>query len=277
MNVAFARFRRQMARLTGVVVDGARERCVESRLRPLMRAHGLNDFFDLTRLMEHPMNTTIVADVIDAMTTNETSFFRDRAPFDEFRNNFLPRLMAARDHEHRLRIWCAACSTGQEAYSLAMALDQEARALRGWTVDILATDVSRAAIQAARAGVYSQFEVQRGLSTTDLLRYFTRQDESWRVNEHIRARIVFREFNLMSDFAALGKFDVVFCRNVLLYFDPETKRSVLSRIGSVLESDGYLFLGATENLGDAASGFSKASSDGVWSPRERERVALRLA
>ncbi len=166
MSLAYARFRRQMAALTGIALGADRQYLAESRLAPVLRAHNVSDLLELTRVIEGRENETLVQEVIDAMTTNETSFFRDRAPFDEFRERVLPELMAARAHERRLRIWCAAASTGQEVYSLAMTLDHEARALRGWTVEILGTDISSAAIEVARKGVYSQFEVQRGLSTS---------------------------------------------------------------------------------------------------------------
>ena len=188
----------------------------------------------------------------------------------------MPELLSSHAHDRRLRFWCAACSTGQEAYSLAMTLDQDGRALRGWSVEILATDLSEAAIQSARTGTYSQFEVQRGLSTGQLLRYFHRQDETWRVNEHLRARINFRDFNLLEDFSDLGKFDVIFCRNVLMYFDPELKRAMLARLNQALNDGGYLFLGASESANEANALFTQVSPDGLWRARRRA-PQLRLA
>ena len=148
--------------------------------------------------------------------------------------------------------------------------------MRGWSLEILATDLSSTAIESARTGTYSQFEVQRGLSTGQLLRYFHRQEETWRVNEHLRARINFRDFNLLEDFSDLGRFDVIFCRNVLMYFDPEVRRGVLARLSDALDDDGYLFLGASESVTEANAFFSQASADGLWRPRRRA-PNLRLA
>jgi chemotaxis protein methyltransferase CheR len=277
MSLAYARFRRQMAALTGIALGADRQYLAESRLAPVLRAHNVSDLLELTRVIEGRENETLVQEVIDAMTTNETSFFRDRAPFDEFRERVLPELMAARAHERRLRIWCAAASTGQEVYSLAMTLDHEARALRGWTVEILGTDISSAAIEVARKGVYSQFEVQRGLSTSHLLRYFHRHEENWRVNEHLRAKVAFGEFNLLSDPSGLGAFDAIFCRNVLMYFDQDVKRDVLSRLSGLLAPDGFLFVGSAETVGAAAPMFVPGSDDSIWRLRARPRPKLALA
>ena len=276
MNVAFARFRRQLAALTGIVLGPDQQYLAESRLAPVMRVHGVADLAELTWMIERRENDALVREAMDAMTTNETSFFRDHAPFDEFRERILPELIAARARERRLRIWCAACSTGQEAYSIAMTLDHAARALRGWNVEILATDLSYSTIVAARKGVYSQFEIQRGLSTSRMLRYFHRHEEHWRVNEHLRASIGFREFNLLDDFDGLGKFDVVFCRNALLYFEPEAKLDVLSRLAKSIADDGYLFLGSAESAGEAGGVFASGGG-GVFRQRVRVRPQLRLA
>lgn len=277
MNVAFARFRRQLAALTGIVLGPDKQYLAESRLAPVMRAHGVADIAELTWAIERRGNDALIREAMDAMTTNETSFFRDRAPFDEFREQILPELIAARANERRIRIWCAACSTGQEAYSIAMTLEHEARALRGWNVEILATDLSHSAIVAARRGVYSQFEIQRGLSTSQMLRYFHRHEEHWRVNEHLRARIGFRQFNLLDDLDVLGKFDIVLCRNVLLYFAPDAKSEALSRLCGVLASDGWLVLGAAETMGESNRLFAPALGDGVWRPRAVGRPRLQLA
>jgi hypothetical protein len=187
-SYVFARFRRQWAALTGADIGADKRRVVERRLGPVMRAHDVSDLFELTLLIERNGNEALIEEAIDAMTASETSFFRDRAPFEAFRARILPELMAARGRERRLRIWCAAVSTGREAYSLAMMLDEAARELRGWSLEILGTDISGAAIETARKGIYTHFEVQQGLSTTHLLRYFHREEENWRVNEHLRAR-----------------------------------------------------------------------------------------
>jgi len=277
MTAAFSRFRRALASLTGIALSADKQYLAESRLGPVMRAHGVEDFAQFARMFENRDTDALVRDAMDAMTTNETFFFRDRAPFDEFRERVVPALVGARAREKRLRIWCAACSTGQEAYSLAMTLDSDSRALRGWSVEILGTDLSRAAIETARRGVFSQFEVQRGLPTSYLLRYFHRHDGDWRVNEHLRARVAFREFNLMSDFRDLGRFDVVFCRNVLLYFEPETQRNMLARLAEAMQDDGYLFLGASETAADASPCFTPGTSDGLWRRSAAARPRLLTA
>lgn len=277
MTLVYARFRRQLEALTGIALRVDQQYLAESRLSPVMRAHGLSHLSELVDAFERRDNPSLMQDVIDAMTTNETLFFRDRTPFENFRSHILPNLMALRAGGRRLRFWCAACSTGQEAYSLAMTLDQEARALRGWSLEILATDLSTAAVEAARDGRYSQFEVQRGLPTSHLLRYFHRDEESWRVNDHLRARIEFRGFNLLSDYGPLGAFDVIFCRNVLMYFDPETKRSVLARLNRALTPGGYLMLGASEGASEAGGAFTPVTADGVWQARQGVQPHLMLA
>ncbi len=277
MNLVFARFRRRLAELTGISLGADKQYLAESRLAPVMRAHGIESFARLVEAMERRENPLFTRDVIDAMTTNETLFFRDRTPFETFRSKVLPELIASHAQERRLRFWCAACSTGQEAYSLAMTLDQDALALRGWSLEIVATDLSTAAIEAARNGSYSQFEVQRGLSTSQLLRYFHRRDESWRVNEHLRARIDFRDFNLLSDYTELGTFDVIFCRNVLMYFDADNKQAVLARLANALNEGGYLLVGASETTSEPNAYFSKVSDNGLWRARRRAPPQLRLA
>jgi chemotaxis protein methyltransferase CheR len=276
MCFAFARFRRQLAALTGIAIGADKQRFVERRLYPVLRANNVADLFELTQLIDRPGNEALIEEAIDAMMTNETSFFRDRAPFEAFRVRILPELMAARERQRRLRIWCAAVSTGQEAYSMAMALDEAARELRGWSLEILGTDISGAAIETARKGVYSHFEVQRGLSTTHLLRYFHREEENWRVNEHLRARVAFGQFNLLSNGADLGAFDVILCRNALVNFGPEAKRSVLERLAGLLAEDGYLFLGDAETVDEAASCFAPTPNRSVWRRRGRPRPKLAL-
>ena len=197
MSLGFARFRRQLSAITGIALDADKEFLVERRLAPVMRAHGLKDLKDLAEAMERRENFALMREAIDAMTANETLFFRDRTPFEALRERILPDLMAANALSRRLRFWCAACSTGQEAYSLAMTLDQEARALRGWTIEILATDLSATAIETAREGDTASSRSSADSRPASLLRYFHREDESWRINEHLRAPIVFRDFNLL--------------------------------------------------------------------------------
>ena len=182
------------------------------------------------------------------MTTNESFFFRDKIPFEHFRDTIMPALLAARAREKRIRIWCAACATGQEPYSLAMTLKGFGAALAGWKVEILATDISNEVLAKAKAGVYNQFEVQRGLPIQSLVKFFSQVGEAWQIAPEIRGMVLFRPLNLLNDFSSLGSFDLVFCRNVLIYFDQDTKISVLNRIARQMPSDGYLVLGAAETV-----------------------------
>ena len=186
--------------------------------------------------------------VVEAMTTNETFFFRDRAPFDLFRDVLLPEAMARRAAQRRLRIWCAAASTGQEPYSLAMMLHEAAPRLAGWTVDLVATDLSTEVLEKARAGLYSHFEVQRGLPVQLLIKHFEPVGEQWRIAAPLRQMVDFRPLNLLQPFDGLGSFDIVYCRNVLIYFDAATKGDVLARISASLSPDGAVLLGAAETV-----------------------------
>jgi chemotaxis protein methyltransferase CheR len=181
------------------------------------------------------------------MTTNETFFFRDKIPFDHLRETVLPELMRARANRRSLRIWCAASSTGQEPYSIAMCL-KEFAALAGWRVEIVATDLSQAVLEKSRAGIFSQFEVQRGLPIQMLVKHFTQIGELWQLNADIRAMVAHRQLNLLQDFSHLGTFDVIFCRNVLIYFDQDTKVGIFDRLARMIEPDGVLALGAAESV-----------------------------
>jgi chemotaxis protein methyltransferase CheR len=248
MTSDFDALRQLLSRTSGLFLDSDKAYLVESRLQPLIERARLRDLGALVGELFAGKNPELERDVVEAMTTNETFFFRDRVPFDNFRKFILPALLEARKNVRQIRIWCAACSTGQEPYSLAMLLDEEAHRLSGWSVDILATDISRAVIAAAREGVYTQFEMQRGLPISQLLRYFRQENDRWHINEHLRSRVRFEEFNLLSDYRDLGRFDVIFCRNVLIYFDVPTKQDVLNRMAKILMPDGYLMLGAAETV-----------------------------
>src|SRR4051794_6752064 len=182
------------------------------------------------------------------MTTNETFFFRDKLPFDHLRDTIIPDLVKARAGKRSLRIWCAASSTGQEPYSIAMCLKEMSAALSGWRIEIIATDLAPSVLEKSRAGIYSQFEVQRGLPIQLLVKHFKQTGELWQLNPDIRAMTQFKQLNLLQDFSHLGTFDVVFCRNVLIYFDQDTKIDVFKRLAKVMEPDGFLALGAAETV-----------------------------
>jgi chemotaxis protein methyltransferase CheR len=182
------------------------------------------------------------------MTINESFFFRDKIPFDRFKDTILPALLQSRAATRRMRIWCAACSTGQEPYSLAMILRSMREQLVGWNIEILATDISRDVLERAKAGIYTQFEVQRGLPIQMLMQFFQQVGEQWRIAEEVRRMVQFRQLNLIERFSMLGTFDAVFCRNVLIYFDHKTKTDILARIAQQLTPEGYLVLGAAETV-----------------------------
>jgi chemotaxis protein methyltransferase CheR len=184
--------------------------------------------------------------VAQSIVVLESYFFRDKSPFQYFTQTMLPRLMERRAASRRIRIWCAASSTGQEAYSLAMLVSEQGHKLEGWNVEILATDFSEEALRKARKGLYSQFEVQRGLPVSKLVRFFHKSGTGWQVKPELQGRVNFREHNLLNDCQDLGRFDIIFCRNVLIYFDEQLKTAVLSRLVPQLAMDGYLVLGAAE-------------------------------
>jgi len=232
---------------SGLDLSSDKQYLVESRLIPLARRAGLPGITELVQKIKGGTDP-LTAEVVEAMTTNETFFFRDKIPFDHLREAVIPELLKARASRRSLRIWCAASSTGQEPYSIAMCLKEIGPALAGWRVEILATDLSQAVLEKSRAGVFSQFEVQRGLPIQMLVKYFSQVGELWQLNADIRAMIQHRQLNLLQDFSHLGTFDVIFCRNVLIYFDQDAKIGIFERLAKVLEPDGVLALGAAESV-----------------------------
>ena len=264
---------------SGLVLSADKQYLVESRLLPVARKAALVSLSDLVRRLKEPNTQALAVEVVEAMMTNESFFFRDKLPFEHFRETIIPSLIAARASQRRIRLWCAAASTGQEPYSLAMCLKEMARQLAGWRIDILATDISNEVLEKAKAGVYSQFEVQRGLPIQMLIKYFTQVGETWQIAPEIRAMVQFRPFNLLNDFAGLGMFDIVFCRNVLIYFDQPTKVGVLDRIARTVERDGYLVLGAAETVVGLTDSFKPVPERrGLYSPNTGVRAAApRLA
>lgn len=233
---------------SGLVISEDKRYLVDSRLGPVARKAGIGTLGELVTRLMRGTDAALAQTVIEAMTTNESFFFRDGTPFTQFTDVILPQLTPARAARKRLRIWCAACSTGQEPYSLAMLLDERAAQFPGWTFEIVATDLSSEVLERAKAGLFTQFEVQRGLPIKLLLKHFTQEGDQWRIAKKLRDAVQFRTLNLLRDFGPLGTFDVVFCRNVLIYFDEATKSEVLRRIGKQTASDGYLLLGAAETV-----------------------------
>jgi len=233
---------------SGLALSEDKHYLLESRLMPVARKLGMAGLDDLIRAIRMERKEALLRDVTEAMTTNESYFFRDNQPFDQFRELTMPTLLEARRAARRIRIWSAACSTGQEPYSLAMILKDMAAKLAGWRVEIVATDLSNETLEKARVGLYSQFEVQRGLPIQYLMKNFQQIDEMWQIDPSIRAMVTFKQFNLLDSYAVLGAFDVIFCRNVLIYFENETKRQVLDKMARCMPDDGVLCLGGAETV-----------------------------
>ena len=242
-------------RRAAIVLEPGKEYLVEARLLPLARKVGADGVAGLVGLLQRaPESGPLHAQVVDALTTNETSWFRDRHPFDAITDHVLPEVVARSRPDRVLRVWSAASSTGQEAYSLVMAVTDRLAAHPGWRLDVLGTDLSAEVLEQAKAGVYSQLEVNRGLPAPMLVRHFERHGAAWRLKDPLRRDVTFRPMNLAVPFPVMPPMDVVLLRNVLIYFDVETKRKVLAQVRRVLAPGGYLFLGAAEttlNLDDA--------------------------
>ena len=246
--LAFETLASMLKSKSGLVIGTDKTYLLETRLAGLIKREKLTDLNGLADRLRRAGSDTLAREVVEAMTTNESFFFRDDKPFLHFRSQALPRLIAARPPGSTLRIWSAASSSGQEAYSLAMIVAESTAALAGRKVEIVGTDIARDQLNRAREGVYSQFEVQRGLPVQMLMRYFKKDESSWRIAEAIRSMVQFREYNLLSDLRALGRFDVVFCRNVLIYFDQPTKGRVLDAVAAQMPPDGMLYLGGAETV-----------------------------
>ncbi len=229
-----------------IVLEPGKEYLVESRLAALAQAECKGTISDLVSRLQGDRTGQLAIKVVDAMTTNETLFFRDGHPFDGLRNVVLPELLAKRSKERALTVWCGASSSGQEPYSLAMVLSEVLAQHPAFTVTLLASDVNECMLSRTREGRYSQLEVNRGLPIAMLLRHFDRDGAHWRVRPDLRAMVQTRQVNLAAPLPRLGSFDLVFLRNVLIYFDPDVKRAVLQEVKKLLKPDGYLFLGGAE-------------------------------
>lgn len=233
---------------SGLVVTPEKSYLLESRLTPIARRHEISGVEALIAHIRLKKDPALITEVIEAMTTNESFFFRDIKPFDLFRDHVLPHLLETRAVRKSFRIWCAAASSGQEPYSIIMTLLEQRAKLAGWKYELVGTDISRDILAKAEKGVYSQFEVQRGMPITLLVKYFNQVGETWQIKPEVQEYVKFKFFNLLEDPTMLGKFDVVFCRNVLIYFDQKTKGEVLARIAKLMPPDGMLFLGGAETV-----------------------------
>ncbi len=246
MNTAdFELLRELLKRKSGLIVTPDKAYLLESRLNPVAKKWNFNDIAALVLSLRGMPDPKLIEDVIEAMTTNETSFFRDMRPFERFERTILPHLLKER-RTKRIRIWCAAASSGQEPYTLAMLLNEQGLYANGWNIEIVGTDIDKSVLARASEGIYTQFEVQRGLPIQYLMKYFTQVGDKWQINEDIRKKIRYSQLNLLDPFAQVGQFDVIFCRNVLIYFDQETKGDILDRMSKQLAPDGFLVLGGAE-------------------------------
>jgi chemotaxis protein methyltransferase CheR len=246
--------RRLLAEQSAIALEAGKQYLVESRLMPIVKKRGLGNIAELVRVLRDRPPAELVGQIVEAMVTTETSFFRDTFPFETLRKSVLPDLMVHRAAERQLNVWFAASSTGQEPYSFAILLKEHFPLLLNWKLTLLATDISRDVLTRAREGIYSQLEVNRGMPAPLLVKYFKQQGTNWKINDDIRAMVDFRELNLIKSWPALPRLDIVFIRNVMIYFDVETKKSILGRIARLLRPDGYLLLGGAEttfNLDDS--------------------------
>ena len=264
--------RRLLKERSGIDLSADKQYLVESRLVPLARKASLPGIPELVEKMRGGASA-LTAEVVEAMTTNETFFFRDKIPFDHLKEAVLPALVQARAARRALRIWCAASSTGQEPYSIAMCLKEAGHLLAGWRTEIVATDLSLGVLEKSKAGVFSQFEVQRGLPIQLLVKYFTQDGEFWQLDAEIRGMVQHRQLNLLQDFSHLGMFDIIFCRNVLIYFDQPTKANIFERLARMLEPDGVMALGAAETVVGITNAFKPyPERRGLYRPNVAQTV-----
>ncbi len=235
---------------SGLVLSEDKGYLVESRLMPVARKRGINGLEELVATVRGGKDESLRVDVVEAMTTNESFFFRDNKPFESLRDVVLPRIAEARKTAgaRKIRIWSSACSSGQEAYTIGMILKDNPTLLRGLDVEIVGTDISSEIIAKAKAGIYTQFEAQRGLPIQSLVAHFDQVGEHWKIKESIREMVTFHQANLLRDLSLFGRFDIVFCRNVLIYFDAADKAEVLHKIGGMMPADGILYLGGAESV-----------------------------
>ncbi len=249
MNSAdFDYLRTILKKESGLVLTDDKQYLIESRLLPVAKKLKFESIEKLVAELRRTNGNLLKNHIVEAMTINESFFFRDKTPFDNFEKVMLPSLFESKRAQKQIRIWSAAASTGQEAYSLSMILEEHAEKLKGWTVQIIGTDLCSNALEKAKAGLYSQFEVQRGMPVKYLMKHFSQVGSMWQISSEIRSTVQFRHFNLLNSFNTLGHFDIIFCRNVLIYFDRDMKKDILSRMEKQAHSNAFLILGASETL-----------------------------
>ena len=231
---------------TGLVLAKDKIYLVESRLAPLVSAASIDSLKKLVQILRQERFSSLHQFVVEAMVTNETSFFRDNYPFQALHKFLLPELLRVRQSERKLNIWCGACSSGQEPYSIAMLVHEHFPQLTTWTVELIATDISTGILTRARSGSYNQHEIARGLPSTLRQKYFLPQGKDWQIKENIRQMVEFRQLNLAESWSPMPQMDIIFLRNVLIYFDIKTKQTILAKVRRILHPEGYLFLGGGE-------------------------------
>lgn len=241
-------------KISGIFLDEKKSYLLETRLKPIVEKEGFSSYMELYRKSQADSSRNLERKIIDAVTTNETLFFRDTSPFESFQHKIMPDLIDkknVRGSGHMpigIRIWSAACSTGQEVYSIAIILKELLNDIDKYNIKLLGTDISDRAIKNASYGHYNKFEIDRGLDKEILEKYFTRNDNSWKIRDDIRAMVAFQKINLMDRINFIGKFDIIFCRNVAIYFPLEDRKKLFNKIAELLNPDGYLIIGSTESL-----------------------------
>lgn len=267
-----------LAARTGQQLTESRRWRVGTALSGVFREHGISNVDQLVCLLANPGQSKLAQDVVEALLNNETYFYRDKPTFDQIPNEILPELAEKRSQTKRLSIWSAGCSTGQEVHSIAMIFADQIARWEGWTIDILGTDISHGAINSAREGRYSQFEVQRGLGVVEMLRHFDETKDGWQIHDDVRAYTRFQQHNVLSEPPTRQKFDLVLCRNVLLYFDPVTRASAFERLRGALAPDGYLMLGAGETVVGQTDAFAPISErPSIYAPARDARRPMPIA
>lgn len=247
-ETVFETFKNFLYKNSGLVITPEKTYLLESRLSPVLREHNIPDLAFLARTLSSTPHGRVHNDVIEAMTTNETMFFRDIKPFEKFKDIVMPAILAAKGNNTRIRIWSAACSSGQEPYTLAIQIKENAHLWPGVNFEILATDISDKILDKAKKGHYSQFEVQRGMPTPLLVKHFTQTPDGWQIKDDIKNMVSYKNVNLLDNLKPLGSFDIIFCRNVLIYFDQPTKTDVLAKLHAQIAPHGFLFLGGAETV-----------------------------
>lgn len=256
---------------SALVLEPGKEYLVESRLDPLARQEGFSSLPQLVKSLRADPSSDLHRKVVEAMTTNETSFFREIRVFEMFRKTILPDLLVRRASQRSLNFWCAASSAGQEPFSLAMLLQEHRPSLDAWDIKFIASDISTEMLARARLGCYNQLEINRGLPAQLLVKYFEKRGAAWKISEEIRRMVDFREINLIHSWPPLPRMDVIFMRNVLIYLDLETKKNILGKVSRLLDPSGYLFLGGSETTMNLEDSFEPVSSDGATCFRLRKK------